>query len=344
MYKLCFLGNIERESLTSVCKNLESQLASLSSEFLLASLRSLAKAVGLSSMHCCVAMHEYMMARPVRTVSSQATFKSVAEEDLRESKEPLDLVTVEHITANELGVFAKCNIEPKTFITEYKGELLSKEEAARKEDLYKLIKQDKFFLLDIRPNKTLDGMNAIGTIGRQMNHAPKPHCNCMGVIVHERVAIVSERDIAQGDQLTWDYGLRSKDLPWLKTYSSIARAKNEDILLRLHQKSRRRFTQCPLCLSMVESSQSSEHLHRQHHSLTDVDLKYYAAEMLSVKHITKDASQGRKRGGSTRGMEEYAVSEATPPMVKQYIESVVFILIVIKLPIVTIATHRYSAT
>ena len=31
----------------------------------------------------------------------------------------------------------------------YKGVLLNKEEAATKEDLYKLMKQDKFFLLDV---------------------------------------------------------------------------------------------------------------------------------------------------------------------------------------------------
>uniref|UniRef100_A0A1X7SWP7 Uncharacterized protein n=1 Tax=Amphimedon queenslandica TaxID=400682 RepID=A0A1X7SWP7_AMPQE len=66
-------------------------------------------------------------------------------------------------TATELKVFATKDILPKTFVAEYKGVLLNKEEASRKEEIYKLMKQDKFFLLDIGPNKTIDATNSIGT-------------------------------------------------------------------------------------------------------------------------------------------------------------------------------------
>ena len=63
-----------------------------------------------------------------------------------------DLVTVENITETEVGVFAINDIPAKTFIAEYKGELLSKEDAKKKEDIYAKVKQEKFFLLDVSTN------------------------------------------------------------------------------------------------------------------------------------------------------------------------------------------------
>ena len=70
--------------------------------------------------------------------------------------------------------------------------------------------------MQIGTNKVIDATNKIGTIGRLINHAPKPHSNCVGVVVNDRVAIVSQKAISPDEQLTWDYGFRSKDLPWLK--------------------------------------------------------------------------------------------------------------------------------
>lgn len=59
---------------------------------------------------------------------------------------------MENITDTEVGVFAINDIPPKTFIAEYRGELLSKVEAKEKEDLYASVKHDKFFLLDVSTN------------------------------------------------------------------------------------------------------------------------------------------------------------------------------------------------
>ena len=82
----------------------------------------------------------------------------------------------------------------------------------------------------------------------------------------------------------------------------------------------KRFSQCPVSLSMVQSSRTSEHIKKQHPSLTHMDFKYYASQMLEEKHSTKEASQGRKREGCTRGLAEYSVSETTPPELKKLIE------------------------
>ena len=108
------------------------------------------------------------MSRPSRTFISIPTVRGAAEEGLKQSLEPhsnsatsqaicfmyicKDLVTVENITSTEVGVFAINDIPPKTFIAEYKGEVLSREEAKKKEDLHASVKQDKFFLLDVSTN------------------------------------------------------------------------------------------------------------------------------------------------------------------------------------------------
>ena len=108
------------------------------------------------------------MSRPVRTFTSIVTIRGAAEEGLKHSLEPHsnsatsqaicfmyiceDLVTVENITETEVGVFAINDIPAKTFIAEYKGELLTKEDAKKKEDIYAKVKQDKFLLLDVSTN------------------------------------------------------------------------------------------------------------------------------------------------------------------------------------------------
>ena len=82
----------------------------------------------------------------------------------------------------------------------------------------------------------------------------------------------------------------------------------------------RRYSQCPLCLSVVQSCRTSEHLKKQHPSLTGLDFQFYATEMLGDKHFTKEASQGRKREGTTRGLVEYTITETTPTEIAKLIK------------------------
>lgn len=39
--------------------------------------------------------------------------------------------------------------------------------------------------MQIGTNKVIDATNKIGTIGRLINHAPKPHSKCVGVVVND---------------------------------------------------------------------------------------------------------------------------------------------------------------
>ena len=59
---------------------------------------------------------------------------------------------MEVITGTQVGVFAMKDIPAKTFLAEYKGELLNRDQARKQEDLYAAVKQDKFFILDVSTN------------------------------------------------------------------------------------------------------------------------------------------------------------------------------------------------
>ena len=62
----------------------------------------------------------------------------------------VDIVSVKEIIIDkELGVFARKLIEPKTFIAEYKGDLLTSEEAEEKEQSYQLVGQKMFYQLKV---------------------------------------------------------------------------------------------------------------------------------------------------------------------------------------------------
>lgn len=94
------------------------------------------------------------------------SLREVAEEGLLTSKEPhgkiwisvnayciklnADIVSVkEIISEKQLGVFATKQIEQKTFIAEYKGDLLTSEEAEEKQQSYELVGQKMFYQLTV---------------------------------------------------------------------------------------------------------------------------------------------------------------------------------------------------
>ena len=81
----------------------------------------------------------------------------------------------------------------------------------------------------------------------------------------------------------------------------------------------RRYSQCPICLTMTESTRASAHIKR-HHSLNEEERQYYLAEMLQEKHSSKDGSQERKRNGSTRGMALFERTETTRKDLSDLIE------------------------
>lgn len=128
----------------------------------------------------------------------QATGCSVADGNLQTGIRPALVpcpwqVEVRKASAG-LGLFAAEAIPARSFVIEYAGRLLSEDEFQRSRSLY---------LFDIGPKGALDG-SPRWNLARYINHSCAP--NCTYTIRRKRVLIRSLRDIAAGEELTYDYG------------------------------------------------------------------------------------------------------------------------------------------
>jgi uncharacterized protein len=93
-----------------------------------------------------------------------------------------------------LGLFTIAPIERDTFIIEYKGPILARDEADERGGKY---------LFDINSRKTVDGKSR-GNTARYINHSCRP--NCEPEIVRGHIYIFSLRKIRAGEELCYDYG------------------------------------------------------------------------------------------------------------------------------------------
>jgi uncharacterized protein len=121
-------------------------------------------------------------------------------------------VTYRRSSIHGRGVFARRAIPDGTRILEYTGERITKLEATRRE-AQRLERQrrggdDSVFIFVLTRRHDLDGRNG-GSVARFINHSCGP--NCRTEIIRGRVWIVARRDIAEGDELTYDYGFSLKE-------------------------------------------------------------------------------------------------------------------------------------
>jgi len=105
------------------------------------------------------------------------------------------------------GVYAACIIPSATRVVEYTGERISKAEARRRED-QRLERQrrggdDCVYIFDLNKKYDLDGRST-RNIARLINHSCTP--NCRAETIRGRVWIIARREIAAGEELTFDYG------------------------------------------------------------------------------------------------------------------------------------------
>ncbi len=105
------------------------------------------------------------------------------------------------------GVFARHAIPDGTRILEYTGERITKAEAGRRE-AQRLERQarggdDSVYVFVLNRRYDLDGREG-GSVARFINHSCAP--NCRPEVSRGRIWIVARRDIAVGDELTFDYG------------------------------------------------------------------------------------------------------------------------------------------
>lgn len=101
------------------------------------------------------------------------------------------------------GVFALQPIEPGETVIEYKGELISWEEAQRRHP-HDPSDPNHTFFFHIDDEHVIDG-KVNGNAARWINHACDP--NCEADEQGSRVFIKALRPIAPGEELFYDYGL-----------------------------------------------------------------------------------------------------------------------------------------
>lgn len=107
------------------------------------------------------------------------------------------------------GVYARRAIPDGARVVEYTGERITKPEAARRE-VQRLARRqrgedDCVYIFELNARYDLDGRTR-GNVARLINHSCAP--NCRVAVLRGRIWIIARRDIARGEELTFDYGFQ----------------------------------------------------------------------------------------------------------------------------------------
>ena len=118
-------------------------------------------------------------------------------------KTPHRTIQVKKSGVHGKGVFAARDIVKGETLIEYVGEIISAQEA---EDRHPHDPNDPnhTFYFQVDDDKVIDALHG-GNSARWINHSCSP--NCKPVVEDGRVFIKAKKDIKQGDELNYDYGL-----------------------------------------------------------------------------------------------------------------------------------------
>jgi len=110
------------------------------------------------------------------------------------------------------GVYARVAIPAGHRIIEYTGERITKAESERREAArvarIRRGLDSSTFIFDLNTRHDLDGRRG-GNLSRFINHSCEP--NCRAEQDRGRIWIIAERDIAAGEEVTFDYGFPYSD-------------------------------------------------------------------------------------------------------------------------------------
>jgi len=112
-----------------------------------------------------------------------------------------------------VGVFARDFVPQGERVLEYVGERITKAEAARREERRQAraaVGATDACVYIFELNRTFDLDGAVpGNPARRINHSCAPNCEAQSD--GRRIWIVARRDLAPGEELTYDYGFRLAD-------------------------------------------------------------------------------------------------------------------------------------
>jgi len=103
------------------------------------------------------------------------------------------------------GLFAARAFKAGETVAEYRGKSISKAESARRQE-----RRKRTFIFELDARRDLDGASP-GNPARFANHSCEP--NGEAVAEGERIFLRALRDIAAGEEVTFDYGYRLAAFP-----------------------------------------------------------------------------------------------------------------------------------
>ncbi|GHJ85477.1 hypothetical protein NliqN6_1879 [Naganishia liquefaciens] len=125
---------------------------------------------------------------------------------------PSDNLVLRLGQASGLGIFADAFLPSGRFICLYAGEFIDQAQARQRFEKQQCERQGNYILC-MRENDAIIGFvdpTIKGNIGRFLNYSCDPNCRMeyvrWGPLAIPRPAIFTIRDIAPGEELTWDYG------------------------------------------------------------------------------------------------------------------------------------------
>lgn len=102
------------------------------------------------------------------------------------------------------GVFAVCPIPAGTYVAEYRGEHISREELDRRSEARG---KKPIYFFQAEEDLFIDATHVVeGNPARYINHACDENCEAVWDAEKKRMEIFAVRDIAAGEELSFDYG------------------------------------------------------------------------------------------------------------------------------------------
>ncbi|XP_067612925.1 histone-lysine N-methyltransferase Set8-like [Eurosta solidaginis] len=139
-------------------------------------------------------------------------------------EEQADGMKVAYFEGKERGIVADRHFEHGEFVVEYIGDLISMTEASEREKRYALDENSGCYMYYFKHKNQqycIDATEDTGELGRLVNHSRNGNLITKVVVVKQRphLILLAKDDIEPGEELTYDYGDRSKESllhhPWL---------------------------------------------------------------------------------------------------------------------------------
>jgi SET domain-containing protein len=124
------------------------------------------------------------------------------------SKQKNQYVKRKNSSIHHKGVFATKDIPKGTYVIEYVGEKITKEESDRRADetlqeSHDNVKKGAVYIFELDKKYDLDG-DVSYNLAKYINHSCEPNCESQNIDGH--IWIIASRDIKKGEEITYDYG------------------------------------------------------------------------------------------------------------------------------------------